>query len=30
MPPVGGGWSDRQMDAVTDYLAEELRDGSQG
>jgi cytochrome c oxidase subunit 2 len=30
MPPVGSGWSDRQMDAVTDYLAEELRDGSQG
>lgn len=28
MPPVGGDWEDRQMDALTDYLEEELLGGS--
>jgi cytochrome c oxidase subunit II len=27
MPPVGADWSDRQMDALTDYLDEELLGG---
>ena len=30
MPAVGSGWSDRQLNAVTDYLAKELAGGSQG
>jgi cytochrome c oxidase subunit II len=28
MPPVGKDWSERQMDALTDYLGEELLGGS--
>ena len=27
MPPVGKDWNDRQMEALTDYLEEELRGG---
>jgi cytochrome c oxidase subunit 2 len=30
MPAVGGGWSEQELDAVTDYLAQELAGGSQG
>jgi len=30
MPPVGGGWSDRQMDALTTYLSEELAPRAEG
>jgi cytochrome c oxidase subunit 2 len=30
MPPVGSGWSEEQMDALTDYLQETPPSGSQG
>ena len=30
MPPVGGDWQDVQMDALTEYLREEVLGGSQG
>jgi cytochrome c oxidase subunit II len=30
MPPVGTDWEQRQMDALTEYLREELLGGSQG
>ena len=30
MPPVGTDWEQRQMDALTEYLEEELLGGSQG
>jgi len=27
MPPIGKDWEDRQMDALTEYLKEELLGG---